>query len=384
MINELKSKTIKKSLPGIALLLIAGIAVMVLTFGNFVNILKGHVAFETLKPEEISNQIVDVKLTSNMGAFIEEYEENKKTGYRKTTHLYYVIWTGADDDYESEFKYMAIRVPVSYKDEMEAMMEATINGTSVDPIEFSGAIKEMDSEDQGYFSEYFESFGLTTEDINEMTIAYYIDVNAFVGGGAVAYIIFSCIGILLVLLGIYRIIFAFSGGYMKKMYKQVEGFGHTESEANWDYEASAAIEGTNIRIGKLFTYSMAGGKVRVIPNDKLVWTYFRRTTHRTNGIKTGTSYEVVFVTLDKKTILSSVSNEEKAIRVLQYITDHMPRVVVGYTEELNKMFRSDFNNFLAISYYNPEKQDIYAQMPAGDERVSFEESAAGETPSDIN
>ncbi|MDE6202370.1 MAG: hypothetical protein K2G19_02705, partial [Lachnospiraceae bacterium] len=95
MLEKLRKKSIIKSLPLAIILLICGIGMVGIEFSAMKALIRGNVQFESLAPEEIGNDlVVDVTLRDNFGCYMEEYEENTKTHRRRTTDLYYVIWTG--------------------------------------------------------------------------------------------------------------------------------------------------------------------------------------------------------------------------------------------------------------------------------------------------
>ncbi len=57
--------------------------------------------------------------------------------------------------------------------------------------------------------------------------------------------------------------------------------------------------------------------------------------------------------------------EQTGQEILQYIVEAMPWVVVGYNNDLNKMFSGDYQNFLQLRY-NQVPRDPYAGFSAGE------------------
>lgn len=352
MFENLKKTSVKRALVSVILLVVIGVVLIGLEFSNVLSLLKGRVQFESLAPDEINdNLIVDANISVNFGAFLEEYEENTKTHVTRTTDMYYVIWTGDEDD--TDYRYMGIKVPASDISEMDAMADATYYYEYVEPIQYSGAINKMDSEEWEYFQEYFLESGFTEEELDEWLIPYYISVGALTGGAAVWVWIIFVIGILLVVLGIIKLISALNGGGLKKFKNELASYGIGENEAEYEYENAKEFgKGTDIRVGRKLTFYMVGSKPHAILNDKLVWAYQNTTTHRTNGIKTGTTYSVVLNTYEKKSMHLGVSSENQAVEVLQYIRQTLPWVVVGYSDDLSKLYNKDFQGFLQLLYNN--------------------------------
>lgn len=350
MFDKLRKRSIVKSLFFVLFFAALGIGLMWLEFSNLRSLLHGHVQFESLAPEEINEHlIVDASLYANFGGFLEEYEENTETHVTRTTDLYYVIWTGDEDD--EDFRYMAIKVPVEDENVMEKMAEDTYYYGYSDVVEFSGAINKMDDEEYGYFKEYFMESGFTEEEFEQWTLPYYIQDGALIGGAAITVYVFFGIGVALLVMAIWSLISALTGKKLKALRKELEASGISEGEVEYDYEAARSFEKKDdIKIGRKLTYYIGGSKPHAILNRKIVWAYERTITHRRNGIKTGTTYEVVVGTFEKKTIHISVSKEAVALEILQYINENMPWVIIGYSDELNKMYNKNFQDFLELRY----------------------------------
>lgn len=361
MLEKLKKKSIQKSWFGLLVLLAIGIVLIWLEFSNIVSLMRGHIQFETLEPDEINGSlVVDASIDTNFGAYLEEYEKNTKTNYTRTTNLYYVIWTG--DEYAEDFKYMGIKVPASEESTMEAIAEATYYEEYIDPVTYSGAINKMTNEEYKYFKEYFMDSGWTEEEVEEYTLPYYISVGALTGGSAVAAYVIMAIGIVLVIIAIWRFIFVLSGGCLKTIRKEMEEIGVSEHELEYEYESAKLInKGNDFRVGKRVTFFMLGSKAHVVSNAKIVWAYQKNTTHRTNGIKTGTTYEIVFKNYERKNFQISIPNEQTGQELLQYLNDTMPWIVIGYDNDLNNLYQKDYQIFLQIRY-NQVPHDPYANI----------------------
>ncbi len=359
MLAELKKKSIMRAIPLVLLFVIAGGVLFAAEFSNIRSLLRGHVKFETLLPDEINGDlIVEASINANFGAYMEEYSKNTKTNVTRTTDIYYVIWTGDDDS--EDYKYMGIKVPASYGGQMDRMAEATYNYEMSDTIHFTGAVNKMSSEEYQYFREYFQESDWTDEEIDEYTLPYYISVGALTGGAATsAYVIFG-IGIALIVFGVIILLYALSGGDVKAFQKEAATLGMSEMELEAEYAgARVMIQKDNLRIGRRLIFYMTGRRTRVIVNDKIVWAYQQSTTHRTNGIKTGTTYEIlVYLLNEKKAHRINVPGEEKAGEVLQYMYENIPTAVVGYTDELLSLFNKDYQGFLNLRYHNASGQDM--------------------------
>lgn len=273
--------------------------------------------------------IVEASINTNFSWFAEEYEEDTNTHRTTSEYFYYVIWTG--DDEATDWRYMGIKVPASDADVMDAMAEACYN--------------------EEYFDTTMEYAG---------TLPYYIDEGALVGGAAVFPYLLTGIGAALVWGAIVFFILLLCGSGLKAIKKELADAGITESEAELEYgDAKVFAKNNDVRIGRRLLFYMSGSKAHIIPKDKIVWAYMKTTTHRTNGIKTGTTYEVAVYTYGKKSVLISVNKEKVALEILQYIGDTMPWVVVGYSDDLNRLFCGNYSEFLELRYNSASTDTAY-------------------------
>lgn len=351
MFEELKKRTLKGTLVWSIILILAGLGLAGWNAMDAFYVVTGYVDFTTLGPDEIGSQVVKLDMTDNFGCYLEQYSKNTKTNVRTTTDLYYIIWTG--DENSTDWRFMSIKVPARYESQLEAMAETTAAGGTSDPITFYGKIKKLDSEELYYFKDFFKDAEWTDEDIETGTLPYYIDSFAFspaLSGGF--YVILFGAGVVLLIYGIYRIASAASGGALKKLHKDIADAGFTETSIESDYRNAKAFDkkGT-LKVGKLMTYYTAGSIPRAVPNNKIMWTYQNTVTHRTNGVKTGTTYNVmVFAETAPKGLTFSVANEAVAQDMLNYYHATLPWVVVGYSDELKKLYNKDRTQFLGLRY----------------------------------
>lgn len=378
MFEELKKKTFKASLFWTVILLIAGVILSFFFADEMFYAVTGYADFEQLEPEEIKNQNVDFAMNANFGCYLEEYEYNEDTGRSKTTHLYYVIWTG--DENATDFRYMTVKVPADMEKRMEEMCENSFNDMYSDPIYISGKIKKLSDEEYEYFVEYFAESEWTADEIAEGTLPYYIEVYNSKGSMIGVHVFAFLGGVLLIVWGVYRFIKGSKGGYLKKLEKDYTAAGYTESTVASDFNHGFAMnKKAKFKIGRLMIYYQLGSEFRAIPANKLMWAYLNRVTHRTNGIKTGTSYNIIFVVEGvKKTYSIGVDNEQMALDILEKIDQMFPWVIVGYSDELKKMLAKDRAAFVNLRYNTCEHVAVEPGFEAfQNQTVDTTESATG-------
>lgn len=364
MFEELRKKTFKKSLIWSVIVLIIGIALIAWKIADLFLITD----FTTLTPDEIGGQFVKLELKENYGCYLEAYERNTKTGSERTTDLYYLILTG--DDFATDYRFMTVKIPARYEKKMEQMAEDTYNETETAAIHLRGKIKELDSTDSYYLRSFFLQQDFTSEEYDALTLPYYID---FTYSTTSLNIFFGC-GILLTLYGIVRIVKGANGGYLKKFRKDIAAGGYGEASIESDFASAKSFDKKDaLKSGKLMTYYTSGSEMRAIPNNKLIWCYQNTVTHRTNGVKTGTTYNIVFfVDGLKKEITLPIANEATAREFLERYSAMFPWVIVGYTDELKKLYKKDRTQFLALRYNTCEH---VAAEPGLENNGSFDKPA---------
>lgn len=357
MLEALRKKSFQVSLILSIVIALAGVCLTVYMAPDAFSAISGYKYFADLKPDEISNQMVEIDVNANFGCFMEEYSENTTTHYRTTTDLYYIIWTG--DENATDYRYMAIKVPARYENKMEEIAENTYNQVYSDPLHFVGKIHKFDSEEQGYFEEYFTSAGWTAEEIAAETIPYYIDVTGTSAAGSTNYgpLALFGVGVLLVIWAVYRIIKGARGGYMKKFRKAYEEAGYTEASIESDLaNAFSCAKKNDVKVGRLCTYFNLNSQIpALLVNSRIMWAYQCTTTHRTNGVKTGTTYSVmVYVEGEKNAHTIGVPDEASAQEVLKKMNEMLPWVVIGHSDELKRLFNKDRAQFLQLRYNTVE------------------------------
>ena len=349
MFEELKKKALKNSLALSIILVIIGAIMVGMMATNVFYIVTGYVDFEQLKPDEIKNKMVEYDMEYNFGCCIEEYEYNETTKRSTTTKLYYIIWTG--DEYAEDYRYMAVKVPADYETKMEKMADNSFNYLPSEPINIKGKIMKLEKEEKQYFQNFFKESGWTEEEIAEGTLPYYINVYDNPTFTNVGFVAIFALGIVFLLWAVIRVIKACSGGYLKKLKKDIEKAGLSETAVESDYARAAEIDKKcNMKVGRLMTYFLLGSDARAVPNEKIVWAYMNAVTHRTNGIKTGTTYNVQLETEGVGSFTVVVNKEDMAREVLKKINETMPWVVVGYSDELKKLYKKNRAEFLNLRY----------------------------------
>lgn len=356
MIETLKKKSFKSSLFATIFLFAVGLVLAILLAGNAWGAVAGYKQFTSLAPDEVKTGLTlyEVELRQNFGCFMEEVSKNTETHVSKTTGYYYVIYTGAYDD-TSDYRYMAIKVPPTYLGKMETMADDTYEGSLGKRLVFLGKIEKLSDKKYRYFEEFWEEMGFTESEIEDKVIPYYIDVYANRSFVSVMFVAGFLIGAALLVWAIIRLVKGLKGGYLNAFLKDISSNGYTEASAESDLSGAFTYDKAAIKTGRLFTYyNMSSSKPRAILNSRILWAYQNTITHRTNGIKTGTTYELKVWLDDGKTVSMTMPNEQVTQEALQRMNGMFPWVVIGYTEELSRLFHKNPAQFRELRYNTVE------------------------------
>lgn len=354
MLEALRKKALKSTLAGAIILMIIGVGLIIFMGPEMYYGIVGYVPFEKLGPDDLGHQMVDVKLTLNWGAYRAEGTKNTSTGRKTINYYYYVI--GVSEPSMEDFRYMAIKVPAKYHSDLEDMSKNTFEGYYSEPVYLSGQVRKLTGENYDHFKKTFLDDGWTEEEIAEGTVPYYIQVDASKSGTITMGCVVCGLGLVFIIIGIILIWRAAAGATLKDFKNAISEAGYTETMVESDYNAAQSYNKKgDLKIGRLFVYYMASSKPIAIPTNKMMWTYQTTTTHRTNGIKTGTTYSImIYVEGRKNCYTLSVPNEATAHTMLDKINNTFPWVVVGYTDEIRNLFNKDRSQFLSLRYNTVE------------------------------
>lgn len=359
MLQELKKKSFKKSLPMAIILIIIGLVLLIWNATSAFCALFGYAKFEDLRPEKVGGQLVEADINIVYASYLEQGTKNTSTNRTTINYVWYIIATG--DIYETDYRFLAIRVPKSLSSDMDAIMKYYTNygQPASNSLKVTGKVKRFwPDKYYNYYHELFvDDLEWSEQEYKDNTIPYYIDVNLNMDAAKYGYVFLFAVGIALILWGIIRIIKGATGSSLKRFIYDYQSAGLTDTAVESDIATAVSYTKHNdIRIGRLCTYyGMNSAMPRAIPNSKIMWTYQNTTTHRTNGVPTGTSYSVMIYADGVKNAYSiSVPNEATAQDILKKMSEIFPWVIVGYSDELRKMFNKDRAQFLQLRYNTVE------------------------------
>lgn len=296
---------------------------------------------------------------------------------------YYFILPTADQKFMGCFIYSGTDNFSTAMEIVEEYQKYLTGETDKVPEKFvtgKGYVYDMASNEKQYFKEYMDAFFEAAGVGNgEDYLVYKTFVLAPMGkviDGSDYFL--AILGVLCSLFGIWYVLSFFTGNYKKQPKKYIAAYGISESELASDL--TYAMHEKNMDIGK--KYAMCYGTTcYLIPYSQLLWTYVHitKTTHRTYGIKTGTSYAymVYFAMRDKNKYSVAVKSESEGQGIVQAICEMAPHVIGGYHDDLDKMFSKNVNDVIRIV---EEHKEELARKAAGEAEAAASEE--GYTPPD--
>ncbi len=349
MLKELKKQSIKNGMKSVFMFLFISIVLFALGFGDFMDLRKGTVDFNSLKAADVSEDIcISLSLTDNYGSYMKETGRQGSSLVEKTTAVCYLI--GIGNPANEDFRYVSLVVPPEYTRQLDNMAENTFIGQSSEPIELMCEVKKMASQDYSYAHLYLQQLGYSSAEAKQMLLPYHIVyrdweaktglVRILCGSGA----FFGVIAILLLL-------YTLSGARMRKIQKEIQKLGYSWEYVEMDFEkAKVLMDKPTFRIGRMFTFLYQGATPHIILNKNIVWGYYYSVTeHGKAGLKK-TTHMVGIRTVDKKGFVAEVPGEGRAKYILDMMNKALPWMVVGSDDAFHKMFDKDFKNFLDMHY----------------------------------
>ncbi len=284
------------------------------------------------------------------GSYVEEVDGDK------TVAMEYIIDGGSD-------YYIGLRVPKSGIKRAEALMEACFSYLDEEADEdaviarqykISGTIRKMPSDSLKYYRDWWDWYNLD-EESQSIILPYYLDtdqIGAYDKGGVIGC---GCLALTMVAIAIFLLIRVLSGAYQKSITKYISASANPEAtREKVENFLSSTPEVNGIKLNNQFFCGHNGARTIFCEISKIVWAYQYTVTKKRNGFTVGHEYSVMLGLLDGKKESVSVANEEQAQAILKTLAENYPHITLGYSDELDKMFRKNREEFLA--HYNAVMQ----------------------------
>lgn len=334
MLKELKEKSTKQTRVAVIICVIISIGLFACAwFTGFHVLLNGKVDLYDLKDDEIGKQKQYVK--AEIFAVMDYYVYTTEDG--ETKEKEYIIPVGE----KSYIGLVARGYNMKKCDELIQETTKYFNGESKELSEYlwvEGTILPMSEESLKYYKQYYATLGWSEEELKAF-LPYYLKID-YIGMFDASFLYLLCIlAVVPILIAIWKILKNARGGYYKMVTdycKKAPNYDHAMAELDRFYHATAPVYG--FRIARDFFMAPNGVKTILFESRELLWAYLVTTTHRTNGIKTGTTYSIKLNLRDGKRYDITLTKAQVE-DLLQVIAQRLPYVFIGYDKELDKAYK---------------------------------------------
>lgn len=372
MLQELKSRSLKKMLPLAIILIIAGAALLAIWGKSALKVFTGATPLEEVKEKNLEGAYVSYDYNYCEGTFAVEETTTKRNGVTTGKHksAYNNVIYDCDMEYAAEtgdYKYMGICFPAKYKKDLDIVDNNSMSfwesesleealGKLTKTVAVKGTVKKMEKDMLRYYKEFFtEYYEYTDEEFDEYCLPYYIAVDS---PTPAAMALAMILAVVLIGSGVWAIVWAVTGGGQKKVVKQLNMRGASEVDrAESDY-ANARELVKNVKVGRSYLFDINAATTKIIPYDSMMWAYLTETKHKTNGITTGTTFSLAIFDENRKQHTVNMPNKAGCIEALEYLSTVSP-AVIGFTQELKVMYNKNFGEFMKI--HNDRKAQMNGQ-----------------------
>ena len=285
------------------------------------------------------------------------YSETVSSKTRSVKSREYVIDAG-------NYHYIALKMRSKDLEKAEALMDASfdyldgkIDVGDLEPYQFevTGTIEKLPEKHLKYYHEFFDWDEL--DDESKETVLPYRLTNGDVAGmdtGTMWGIL--AIGLVIGGFGLYILLVSLTS-YEKAIKRFLKSNEGASEEKVREFLANTQ-EVHSVQVDRNYLFLLAGGSrfYMDIP-DHVVWMYKRVTTHRRNGIPTGKTYGVVMDFICHKQFEITVKNEQAADELVQTLSQYCGKAIAGYSNDLDKLYQKNYDQFLALRYNPAEKAE---------------------------
>lgn len=346
ILKILRKKSIKKALPSSIGLFV--VAILLIIFSDT------HEMLVLLKP----NKLADLTPETMAGAYVDDEIYFIYTGYsdlaetKGSSSKEIIIGTQYLIDFDEDY-YASLFVQKSQLKKAEALADASyefMEGTyptdeeslkNFPTLHVKGTFVPLTGKVKGYY--YALAGG--NEDMKSIMLPYTLDTELI--GSRTAKNVWLCFAgeLVLIGMGLFILVRAARGGHQKKLLRTVELMGNKEFVLERLHQFYQNVsEQYGFRINDEFVMFRQGRNDILLRPQDVAWVYQKVTQHRTNGIPTGKTYEIMLFDMDGKSY--SVSNKSKTTEeILQFLAQQLPGAVIGYDKEIEQAFQNNRDAF---------------------------------------
>lgn len=353
--NALKMKSLKSVLWVIIIGAVGFIAAMVFVLPSTIKMIMGPVRMEEVdySSDDLDGTYVTGTIPLMWGYYL---DDRGSDGGGMLEAREYVIYNGLDN-------FLGYRVEYRDFDQAEALLDASydyydglVDETAVyaAAYEVKGTIHAMKGSQLDSWNTWWDE---DDEEYRDMAIPYYLELNV-IGSRTMDEIqtgwLGACFSLVLALFFFAR---AMSGHYQKSITTYIKNSANPEAtKQQVETFLSSVNEVNGLRYNSQFILGRRGSKSVFGAVSDLLWAYQYTVTHKRNGITVGHTYSLMLGFVNGKKYTLDMKNESHVQEHLNAISQNFPHVVVGFSDELDKMFRKDIEQFKQLKYNGAKEQ----------------------------
>ena len=379
MFQKVRKKIINKAIIKIIVCIAVIIGTLVYTDMAPIKLVKGpeKIDIDNVDLDKYEGKYIKAKVAYVYNSFLEEvtYKKNKfgSKSAGEVTARYYITDVNLS-------QYLALRADGDYlMNKFDVLMDNTQisidKGTEPVAYSYRGSFVKLSKREYSELKSIMTQAGLS----EDMYSDYIFKVN-YVGKVDEAYAITGCgVIIFAVIFALLSIIRALSSRYTKDARKFAVNNGIPFEQLCM--ELDGAYETSNVWITTRYTAYIRGNKIRVLKNQDYIWAYYKETRTTKKGV-TSVTRQIALADRNKKFTFITIASEDDARNILSIYAETQPQIVLGFNDDLQKLFMENFEQFLMLPYQKASSEEETApskeQVPEEQEsevRVPEEQEA---------
>lgn len=354
MLQKVRKNIIKKAIIKVVVCIVIIIGTLIYTDMGPIKFVKGpeKIDIDNIDLDKYTGKYVEAKIAYIYDYFLEvesytEYKDGTRTNV-ETTSRYYITDVNLS-------QYLALLADGSdLMNEFDVLLDNTgvalDNNSEPTASSYRGTFVKLSDREYSELKSFMTQVGLA----EDMYSDYIFKVN-YVGKFDSTYAIMGCgVIILAALFALMSLIRALSGRYAKDVKKFAVDNGITFEQLCM--ELDGAYETSNIWITGRYTAYIRGNKIKILKNADYIWAYYKETRSTSRGVKT-TTRQIALADRNKRFTFITVASEEVARNILGIYAETQPQIVLGFNEDLQELFRKNFDQFLLLPYQNTRSEE---------------------------
>lgn len=354
MLQKVRKNIIKKAIIKIIVCIAIIIGTLLYTGMGPVNLVKGpeEIDIDNIDLDKYAGKYVKAKISYVYDYFLERetYTEYKNGSRSKgeITARYYITDVNLS-------QYLALLADGNYlMNKFDVLMDNTQialeNDTEPTSATYRGTFVKLTEREYSELKSFMTQVGLAEDMYSEYIfkveyVGKFNETNAFISCGVI---------LLATLFALLSLVRALSGRYAKDAKKFAVNNGMTLEQLSM--ELDGAYEASNVWITAKYTAYIKGNKIRILKNADYIWAYYKETRTTRRGV-TSITRQIALADRNKKFTLVTISSEDIARNILGIYAESQPQMVLGFNEDLQTLFRSNFDQFLLLPYQNTRSEE---------------------------